>query len=163
MTIKLSIPVSKRFFVTALLAGLVFELLLFFTPYLNMPNGPWGYYKVILSIQTIMIASIGLTVGWTLRKTIARSYVVSMSALFYLYAISLLLMFTRITHDALFLFLTSLASLSFFYASDKFINHSSLSKVKKYSIVIVGFFVVSIACVVMGTYFVRIMMPMRIY
>jgi hypothetical protein len=146
---------SKRFVYISLFAGLAFGLMLVFLPYNQLPSRTWAEFGIAMLTQFTLITLLSLITGWILKNTTSRPYVVSISALFYLYAAALLLVFTKAAGYIYFLLLLPIVSLGLFYVSNKFFNHLSLNVGKKYILAIVCYLPLLLTCSFLGMYILR--------
>jgi hypothetical protein len=149
---------SKRFTFISLLTGLVFGLMLVFLPYNQLPPRTWAEFGVAMLAQFALITLLGLITGKILKNTLPRPYAVSISALFYLYTASLLLVFVQAMGYVYFLLLMPIISLGIFYVSNKFFNYLAISDGKKYTFTIIGFFLLLVSCGFMGLSILRLIM-----
>jgi len=146
--------IRKRLTYIPFLSGLIFGVLVIAIA--NSLRSFDNSYLVVL-IQVIMALALGFVTGFLLKNSLKHSYLVSISALFYAYALSNLSLLAANIHYGLYAFITGLLAVGLLYLGDVFFNRLKLHLAIKLSVAIVGFIVIFVICSSLAMYILRLM------
>ena len=149
-------PLKQNFIYLSFFCGLALSLLL-----LAITNSlrPLDNMYLTLSAQALAIISVSLVSGQLLKNKLSHSFLVSIIALFYTYAVALAFTATQYLHYGLYVLLFAFAAVGLFYLSNKFINNLHLGRLTKLMIAILGFIILFVVCSRLGLYIVQTAVP----
>lgn len=146
----------QKILYTSFLSGLALSLLVII---LSLYLRPYDNPSITLAVQSVAASVVALASGLILRNELKRSYLVATIALFYTYALSLLLVVTQYVHYGLFMLLVAVITVVSFYISNKFFNRVHFNEFIKLLIVSIGFIALFIVCSDAGVYIIRTVIP----
>lgn len=151
-------PAQQKIIYTAFLSGFCLSILIIA---IHIYLRPLDSTTVTESVQFLATIVVALVCGVILKNELKRSLLVSVIALSYTYALSLLIVLTQYAHYGLYVLLVALICVALFYVSNLFFNRLKLGEFTKMLIATITFILLFVTCSNLGVYIVRLVIPLQ--